>query len=212
MKKPFLTNHAKYPDNGYLEGRIFVDKNANGEKDIDEVPVVGVGVAIGQNKVQTDRAGSFYLSNISPYRNNKLHYDYSGIMVDPTLRANSAEVVELIPASGKKISVGLVPLSLVMGSIYLPEIAASISKKFFSYVEIVVEKNGNYYSSVTPEYDGFFVLQDLKPGKYNLKINYLGSEKITLAKNVLSINVLPGDTGDFYEGIDFKVTAIEAKK
>jgi hypothetical protein len=212
MKKPFLTNHAKYPDNGYLEGRIFVDKNANGEKDIDEVPVVGVGVAIGQNKVQTDRAGSFYLSNISPYRNNKLHYDYSGIMVDPTLRANSAEVVELIPASGKKISDGLVPLSLVMGSIYLPEIAASISKKFFSYVEIVVEKNGNYYSSVTPEYDGFFVLQDLKPGKYNLKINYLGSEKITLAKNVLSINVLPGDTGDFYEGIDFKVTAIEAKK
>jgi hypothetical protein len=98
-----------------------------------------------------------------------------------------------------------------MGSIYLPEIDIRISKKFFSYAEIVVEKDGSYYASITPEYDGFFVLQDIKPGKYDLKINYLGSETIVLAKDTLTVNVLSGSTGEFYEGIDFNVITIKAK-
>ena len=212
LKKPLAANHAKYPDSGYIEGTIFIDKNANGEKDSDEEPVVGVGVGIGQNEVETNSAGVFYLSDVEPYRSNELRYDYSGIMIDPTLRANSAQTLKLLPASGKKISVGLVPLSLIMGSIYLPEIEGKISNKFFSYVEIVVEKDNVYYTSITPEYDGFFVLQDLKPGNYHLKINYLGSETITLEKEFHSVVVLPGETGDFYEGINFNVTAVEAKK
>jgi hypothetical protein len=75
-----------------------------------------------------------------------------------------------------------------------------------------VKKNGNYYTSINPEYDGFFVVQDLKPGKYELKINYLGSEKITLKKDILTVTVLSGDTGDFYEGIDFNISEIKSKK
>jgi hypothetical protein len=210
MKKPFTPYNAKYPDSGYLEGTIFIDKNANGKKDRDEDPLAGVG--IGKNKAETDSAGTFYIGNISPYRNNKLRYDYSGIMVDPTLRSNSTETIALLPASGKNISVGLVPLSLIMGSIYLPDIEAKIINKFFSYVEITVSKDNNYYTSITPEYDGFFVLQDLKPGKYDLKINYLGSATITLEQDKLSVIVLAGDTGNFYEGIDFKVSGVKTKK
>jgi LysM repeat protein len=211
LKKPLAANNPKYPDSGFIEGTIFIDKNANGVKDTDEEPVVGVGVSIGQNEVETDSEGAFYLSDIKPYRSNKLIYDYSGIMIDPTLRANNDQTVKLLPASGKKISVGLVPLSLIMGSIYLPKIEDKIGNKFFSYVEIVVEKDNVYYTSITPEYDGFFVMQDLKPGNYNLKINYLGSETITFEKEFHSVVVLPGETGDFYEGINFNVTAVEAK-
>ena len=212
LKKPFVANNAKYPDSGYVEGTIFIDKNANNVKDTDEEPLVGVGVSIGQNEVETDSAGAFYLSDVKPYRSNKLTYDYSGIMIDPTLRANSAETIKLLPASGKKISVGLVPLSIIMGSIHLPKIEDKISNKFFSYVEIVVEKDNIYHTNITPEYDGFFVLQDVKPGKYDLRINYLGSETITLKKELLSVVVFSGETGGFYEGIDFNVTAIKAKK
>nr|WP_297350182.1 hypothetical protein [uncultured Glaciecola sp.] len=212
MKKPFTSNTAKYPDSGYLEGTVFIDKNANGKKDRNEDPLAGVKVGIGKNKAKTDSAGTFYLSDISPYRSNKLRYDYSGIMVDPTLRSDSAQTIALLPASSKNISVGLVPLSLIMGSIYLPEIEAKISNKFFSYVEITVSKDNDYYTSITPEYDGFFVLQDLKPGKYDLKINYLGSEVVTLEKDILTVIVLAGDTGDFYEGIDFNVSGIKTKK
>jgi hypothetical protein len=209
LKKPFVASNTKYPDSGYVEGTIFIDKNANGEKDSDEEPLVGVGVGIGQNKVKTNSAGIFYLSDVKPYRSNKLRYDYSGIMLDPTLTADSDQTVTLLPASGKKISVGLVPLSLIMGSILLPETEDKITKKFFSYVEIVVEKNNEYYTSITPEYDGFYVLQDLKPGKYKLKINYLGSETIKLEEEVLSVVVLSGETGDFYEGLDFTVSEIK---
>jgi hypothetical protein len=209
LKKPFVANNTKYPDSGYVEGTIFVDKNANGKKDNDEVPIVGVGVGIGQNKVETNSSGIFYLSDVQPYRRNELHYDYSGIMIDPTLTADRDQTVTLLPASGKKISVGLVPLSLIMGSILLPEAEDKITKKFFSYVEIVVEKNNDYYTSITPEYDGFYVLQDLKPGKYKLKINYLGSETIALEEEILSVVVLSGETGDFYEGLDFTVSEIK---
>ncbi len=209
LKKPLVANNAKYPDSGYVEGTIFIDKNANGKKDNDEEPLVGVGVGIGQNKVKTNSAGIFYLSDVKPYRSNKLLYDYSGIMLDPTLTADSDQTITLLPASGKKISVGLVPLSLIMGSILLPETEDKITKKFFSYVEIVVEKNNEYYTSITPEYDGFYVLQDLKPGKYKLKINYLGSETITLEEEILSVVVLSGETGDFYEGLDFTVSEIK---
>lgn len=212
MKKPFMENNTRNTDNGYLEGTVFVDKNGNGNKNSGEEPLAGVGVRIGHNQVKTDSEGVFYLSDISPYRSHRLIYDYSTIMMDPTLRADSIQTVELIPASGKKIAVGFVPLSLIMGSISLPETDTKLTDKFFSYVEIVVEKFGAYYTSIKPEYDGFFVVQDLTPGKYTLKINYLGSENITLEKDSFPMTVLSGDTGDFYEGIDFIVTGIKAKK
>jgi hypothetical protein len=213
LKKPFMANNAKDPNNSYLEGTIFIDNNGNGKQDASEAPLQGVGVRIGENKVTTNHEGFFYLSNVTPYKSNKLFYDYSGTMVDPTLRANSVPAVKLIPASGKKIDVGLTPLSLIMGSISLPEKTASkLKNKFLSYVEITVEKDGDYYASITPEYDGFFVVQDLKPGKYSLKINYLGSEKITLDKGILEVSVESGDTGSFYDGIDFKVSDIHSSK
>jgi VCBS repeat-containing protein len=212
MKKPFMINTSRTPDNSYLEGTVFVDKNGNGKKEPGEEPLVGVGVRIGHNQVKTNSEGAFYLSDISPYRSHRLIYDYSDIMVDPTLRADSVQTVELIPASGKKIAVGLVPLSLIMGSITLPETEIKIIRKFFSYVEIVVEKDGHYYTSIKPEYDGFFVVQDLTPGKYTLKVNYLGSEKITLEKETFPVAVLSGDTGDFYEGINFVVSEIKTKE
>jgi hypothetical protein len=52
----------------------------------------------------------------------------------------------------------------------------------------------------------------LQPGSYSLKINYLGNETVTLEKNVLEVFVSSGETGNFYEGMHFKVTDIKAKK
>lgn len=98
---------------------------------------------------------------------------------------------------------------MIMGSICLPDIDVKKRKKFFSYVEIIIEKDGSYFDSIKPEYDGFFVVQDLKPGRYSLKINYLGSEKISLERDVLEVVVRGGETGDFYDGIDFKVSEIK---
>ncbi|AZG37468.1 hypothetical protein EGC80_11500 [Shewanella psychromarinicola] len=209
MKKPFMPNNARNPDNSYLEGIVFIDKNGNGKKERGEEPLAGVGVSIGQSQVKTTQEGTFYLSDISPYRSHKLVYDYSDIMLDPTLRVNATQGMVLIPASGKKIAVGLVPLSLIMGSISLPGTDTKISKKFFSYVEIVVTKDGTYYKNIKPEYDGFFVVQDLTPGEYSLTINHLGSENIKLQKEFFDVRVLSGETGGFYEGVDFVVSEIK---
>jgi hypothetical protein len=212
LKKPFTLNSARNPDQGYLEGAVFIDKNGNGTKEPNEEPLAGVGVGIGKNKVKTNSEGLFYLSDIAPYRKNKLRYDYSSTMIDPTLSAGDLNELVLIPASGKKVAMGLVPQSLIMGSINLPSVERKIRKKFFSYAEIIVEKNGVYYRTIKPEYDGFYVVQDLQPGEYSLTINYLGSETITLKKDVLEISVKGGETGDFYDGINFKVTDIQAEK
>ncbi len=209
LKKPLAPNLSKDPANGYVEGIIFIDKNGNGKKDIHESPLEGVGVTIGKNEIKTNKNGEFYLSNIYPYKKNKLSCDYSGTMIDPTLKASELTEVEIIPASGKRVELGLVPVSMIMGYISLPDIDIKKQKKFFSYVEIVVEKDGSYYDCILPEYDGFFVVQDLKPGTYSLKINYLGSEEVTLEKNTLEVIIRSGETGDFYDGIDFKVSQIE---
>jgi len=40
-------------------------------------------------------------------------------------------------------------------------------------------------------------------------MNYLGSETITLEEEILSVVVLSGETGDFYEGLDFTVSKIK---
>lgn len=209
LKNPLTPNTAKDPDKGYIDGIIFIDTNGNGKKDTDEHPLSGIGAGIGNNKVKTDKDGVFHLTNVSPYRKNKMVYDYSGTIIDPTLRADNFQEIQIIPASGRSINVGLVPLSMIMGSIYLPDIETKKINKFFSYVEIIIEKDGKYYDSIIPEYDGFFVIQDLKPGKYSLKINYLGSEKISLEKDVLEVVVRGGQTGDFYDEIDFKVLEIK---
>ena len=212
LENPFTLNSARSPDQGYIEGTIFIDKNGNSKMEHDEQRLVDVNVAIGENRVKTNKEGLFYLSDVSPYRNNKLSYDYSGTTIDPTLQAYEHQDVNIIPASGKKIEMGLIPLSMIMGSINLSALEAKQKRKFISYVEIIVEKDGIYLRSIKPEYDGFYVVQDLQPGNYLLTINYLGSEEITLDKGALKINVRSGETGDFYEGIDFNVVDIQAKK
>ena len=209
LKNPLAPNRSKDPDNGYVEGIIFIDTNGNGKKDTGEKTLEDVGVAIGQNKIKTNKKGEFYLSNVVPYRKNKLIYDYSGTMIDPTLRADDFNEIEIIPASGRRIDVGLIPMSMIMGSICLPDIDVKKRNKFFTYVEIVVEKEGIYYDSIVPEYDGFFVVQDLKPGLYSLRINYLGSKRIKCEEDTLEVTIRSGETGDFYEGIDFVVTEVK---
>lgn len=209
LKNPLTPNMSKDPDRGYVKGVIFVDTNRNGKKDIDEYPIEGVEASIGNNKVKTDKDGVFNITNISPYRKNKLVYNYSDTMIDPTLRADEFQEIQLIPASGKNINVGLVPLSMITGSIYLPDKENRKLKNIFSYMEIIIEKDGKYYDCITPEYDGFFVAQDLKPGEYLLRINYLGREKILLEKDEREVIVRGGETGDFYDGIDFKILEIK---
>ncbi|MFT5721314.1 MAG: hypothetical protein ACI9W6_001627 [Motiliproteus sp.] len=209
LKKPFRLNSARNSDQGYVEGTVFIDNNGNGKKEADEHPLADVGVGIDRNQVTTNKEGLFYLSNVAPYSKKKLRYDYSSTFIDPTLRADNFKEVRLIPASGISVGMGLVPLSLIMGSISLPVIEDKQKNKFFSYVEIIVEKEGVYYRSIKPEYDGFFVVQDLQPGVYTLTLNYLGSEKVTLEKEALDVSVSAGDTGNFYDGIDFNVTDIQ---
>lgn len=212
LKTPLALNKSKDPDNGYVEGVIFIDKNGNGKKEVDEIPLEGIGVEISRNKIKTNEKGEFHLSNISPYRNNKLICNYSETIIDPTLKVEDLKEIELIPATGKKIEIGVVPVSIIMGSIILPNIDRKKINRFFSYVEIKVEKDGIYYDSIFPEYDGLFVIQDLKPGKYSLKINYLGNKKIILEKDTLEVVIKSGEIGDFYDGVDFKVSEIKDKK
>jgi len=211
LEKPFEKTSNPDPDTSWIEGNVFVDTDGDSIMDEDENPLEGVGIKVGRNEAITDEEGRYFIDDISPYEVEKIEIDNETI--DPMVKSAQPKThVRTTPARGGRIDIPVQPISVIMGMVNFNyegfseiESYSVISKLYI----VLKNKDGRVVKEKRVEPEGFYVMEEILPGDYELSLEYRGKEKVKLDKTSISVTIDSGEYGDYYSGNDFSVISVE---
>lgn len=109
---------------------------------------------------------------------------------------------------GTRYDIGVQAVSMVSGNIILGKnISSQEFIRILSMTNVVLERDGELYKEIDPEFDGMFFFENVLPGKYKMKFNYLGSDSIEFTEESLDIDIklIQEDEGEYFEGYEVVV-------
>lgn len=196
-----LDNNSSVIDS-FITGYVFLDKNGNHIYDKDEIPLNDVEVMVDNKGFYTNRDGK-YIADAIP-NNRILTLDINRKTIDPTLKNSDGKIkIKSRSSSILRVDIPIQPISILSGNIVLGE--GYTEKQFIqalSMITIVLEKDGEVIIETEPEFDGMYFFEDILPGKYTIKFNYLGYENIRFSIQSIDIEVKNSDEGEYFDGLD----------
>lgn len=189
---------AKY---GALAARVFLDENNNGEYDSGEtlVPDAGISTNASQTKARSGKDGVVFVNGIIP------HNPTSATLALETLEdpawLPSFKGLEFIPRPGKilKIDIPIVESGEIDGTTYLIKNGKQITA---GDVQLeLVREDGKVVSQTKSAYDGFYILSNIPPGTYILRINRQQFERLNLTEPKVQIVTIDSEN-QFIYGLD----------
>lgn len=194
-------------DNSWIYGKVYIDSNDNGKYDEEETTLPDVAVVVDGKKVISDLNGEYIIPGLFPLENYKVEIDRKSI--DPMLtQVIDKKRVQTRASIGTRYDIGVQAVSMVTGNIIPGEnISSQELIRILSMTSIALEKNGELYKEIDPEFDGMFFFEDVLPGKYKMKFNYLGSDNINFVQDSLDVDIklIHEDEGEYFEGYDVVV-------
>lgn len=157
---------------GAASVRVFLDKNLNGVMDDGDEPVKGAGFTVngGTQLSRTDGAGIAYLSRLPTDQHVDIALD-SATLEDPQWMARRGGV-RVVPRAGKVIELEF-PV-IVSGEIdgTTWRIGADGARRPASALQLeLVDSGGNVVTQGSSGGDGYFVLSNVAPGAYQLRVS-----------------------------------------
>ncbi|HZI93149.1 MAG TPA: carboxypeptidase-like regulatory domain-containing protein, partial [Patescibacteria group bacterium] len=190
---------------GAVSGRAFLDSNGNGVKEKDENPIPGVGFLLnsGGSLARTDEAGEVFLPNLAPDQPLDLSLATS-TLEDPFWKPER-DGVRIVPRPGKVALIDF-PVQVTGEITGTVRVRRDGTSRVASGVEVqLLDAAGAVVMAARSEYDGFYDLVMIRPGRYTLRI---GPEEI----NRHHLTVLPGQrevgmapAGPVLDGVDFEL-------
>ncbi|MGL4628918.1 MAG: hypothetical protein ACRCUR_05440 [Cetobacterium sp.] len=194
-------------DNSWIYGKIYIDSNDNGIFDEGETLLPDVALLIDGKRVTSDRNGNYFANGLLPLQSYKIEVDRKSI--DPMLtQVIDKREVKTKASIGTKYDVGVQAVSMVTGNIIPAEgISSQELIRILSMTNIALEKDGELYQEIDPEFDGLFFFESVLPGSYKMKFIYLGSDNVTFSEESLDVNIKlqEEDEGEYFEGFDVVV-------
>ena len=213
LGNPLLPINNDNVTDGWVEGKVFVDENSNGIMDGKETIYEGAQVITSGGDSTVDEKGRYIVGNIS---NRSIHtIEINRESIDPML-IQGKEMIKFKGgiASGVKVDIPLVPVSMVSGFI---ENTQDIEERKYngvlSGVDIVLKKDNEEIKRTQPEIDGYYFFEDVLPGDYVVEIvpkskRYKGE----FDKEKIVLNVKTGREGDYYEDNNFSIKNIKIQE
>lgn len=200
-------------DNSWIYGRVFIDKNSNGKYDQGETLLPDVSILVDGKSFKTNEKGIYASDGLLPDEKYTVKIDVKTI--DPMLKETGKKVSVKTRASiGTEYDIPVQAISMVTGYIYPGEgISSDQFIRILSMTTAELDKDGELYKEIDPEFDGLYFFDDVLPGKYILKFNYLGNEPVEFSNQDLSVDVEleNEDEGEYFEGFDTVMNISEDK-
>jgi hypothetical protein len=204
-KSQWIFDALPMTGSGAVSARVFIDRNGNGVMDAGELPVADAGFVVngGQYGARTGADGIAYLDHLPVNRNVNLSVNVA-TLEDPQLSTRH-KGVRVVPRQGNVAQLDF-PLALtgeIDGTVFL---RANGSKRGIGNVllELVSATDGpeRVVAQVRSSADGFFIVQDVVPGSYQLRIAAQQLEELRLADPGPRL-VKISDTGSQVNGQNF---------
>lgn len=189
-------------ESGAVSARVFVDRNGNGVMDDDEELVKNVGFLVNSSNhpVRTDASGIAYMRHLPGNRNIDIAVNPATVE-DPQM-VSSLKGVRVTPRPGNttQIEFPLVLTGEIDGTVYLE---SNGRKRGVGNVLIeLVDSSGKVAAQTRSGSDGFYVLVEVRPGNYSLRVGEEQLNELKLAyAGPLRITMSP--KGVFVNGQDF---------
>lgn len=194
-------------DNSWIYGKVYIDSNDNGVFDSGETVLSDVDLIIDGKRVTSDKNGAYFANGLLPLQSYKIEVDRKSI--DPMLtQVLDKREVRTKASIGTKYDVGVQAVSMVTGNIIPAEgISSQELIRILSMTNIALEKDGELYQEIDPEFDGMFFFESVLPGNYKMKFIYLGSDNVTFSDKSLAVDIKlrKEDEGEYFEGFDVVV-------
>lgn len=168
--KFILENHG-IAEFGLVGARVYLDLDDDGQFSEGDEPLENVGFKGNGGRIRgkTDEFGHALLTGLEAYRNTDLEID-TGTLDDPFWVA-SPPGYQIIPRPGSFSTVDfpVVTTGEVDGVVYR-QWADRTDEAAGVYIQRV-DTDGNVTQEIRSAYDGFYLFDFVRPGKYTLRIN-----------------------------------------
>lgn len=190
---------------GSAVARVFVDNNGNGQFDPDDDEAIKGArfrVNSGGSKDATDEAGLAYLQDIPTDFDTRIRLN-EGSLRNPYWVALRPEYrINMRPGKTVSLDFPVVISGEVDGTVYLQE--GKMEAKPASNVAVqLFSDRGELIRETRSAYDGFYLLDKLKPGRYVLKLSNEQLDRVGLRTDRSEHTVIVEGNGDIKSGIDF---------
>ncbi|MGL6119649.1 MAG: hypothetical protein ACRC0V_04015 [Fusobacteriaceae bacterium] len=210
LGNPLLPINNNSVTDGWVEGKVFVDENANGIMDRNESIYEGAEIISSGGSSTVKENGKYIVGNIA---GGELHtVNVNRETIDPML-IQGKEIIKFKGSTSSKVNVDipLVPVSMISGVIESEvEVEERRYNGVISNLDIVLKKGEEEIRRTTAEIDGYYFFEDVLPGDYTVEIitnskRYSGE----FDRKTLEVEVKSGREGDYYEDNNFLVKAVE---
>jgi len=195
---------------GAVSARAFVDGNLNGRHDRDEELVPNAGFIInsgGRHPSRSGEDGTAFIGRLAPGRYADISLDPS-TLEDPLWQPQS-EGVRVLPRPGmvQMLEFPVISTSEIDGTVYLLGDNGNGRRGIGDAVVQLVDRQGAVVMSTASSSDGFYLLRQVRPGRYTLRISPAQATKLALASTLeLPVEVMP--EGDFISGQDLEMKLV----
>lgn len=194
-------------DNSWIYGKVYIDSNDNDIYDEGETTLPDVTIIVDGKRAVSDSNGEYIIQGLLPLEKYKIQVDRKSI--DPMLtQVNDKKRVQTRASIGTRYNVGVQAVSMVTGNINPGDnISSKELIRILSMTNVILEKDGELYQEIDPEFDGMFFFENVLPGKYEMRFKYLGSDNIEFSEERLDVNIelAHEDEGEYFEGYDVVV-------
>ena len=190
---------------GAVSARAFVDGNLNGIRDPLEELVPNAGFIInsaGRHPSRSAEDGTAFIGRLAPGRYTDIALD-PATLEDPLWKPRT-EGVRVLPRPGmvQTLEFPVVSTSEVDGTVYL--LGDKGRRGIGDAIIELVDSRGAVVMSTPSSSDGFYLLRQVLPGRYILRISPEQASKLALAfTRELKIDVMA--EGDFISGQDLEM-------
>lgn len=194
---------------GAVSARAFVDRNLNGVRDSDEEWVPNAGFLLnngGRHPTRTDAAGLALINRLAPGRYTDIALD-PGTLEDPQWKPVSAGV-RVLPRPGlvQAVEFPVASTSEIDGTVSLLE--KGKRRGIGDAVVELVDAQGNVVSQTKSASDGFYILHQVLPGRFTVRISPDQASKLKLGGSLTRAVSVPAD-GDFISGQDLELQLLK---
>ncbi|GLI56547.1 hypothetical protein PM10SUCC1_20610 [Propionigenium maris DSM 9537] len=212
LSRPFEETPHDAGDGAWVEGYVFIDENANGKRDEGEEVVEDIEVYSSGRSGSSDTKGYYYIGGITPKHSNELQYSYENLRPDLiSLNENNKFIIP--PTTGNRYDIPLVKASGISGFVNVAREANLTDREkeiLFNKLKIQIIEGDEVVKEIPVEGGGFYITDGLRPGKYKVRVSYLGVKNIQFEEEELDLVINPLKYGNFYEGGDLKIVAYDS--
>jgi hypothetical protein len=190
---------------GAISARAFVDRNMNGIRDPGEELVPNAGFILnggGRHPSRTDANGTAFIGRLIPGQYTDIELDPS-TLEDPQWKP-AVPGVRVLPRPGvvNVVEFPVVATSEIDGTVFL---VANGRRRGIGDAQLeLVNGDGAVVASVRSSGDGYYLLHQVMPGRYTLRIAPEQAEKLQL-QGTLARPITVSVDGDFINGQDFEL-------